>query len=192
MSLIRYHAALRVFNAYAADERKSVEIMDVTIAEIVRHWANRQSESALSLDWAEAHMLCWRCAHKRQLQRCHIVPRSLGGPDTPSNLVLLCGQCHAEAPNVADPEFMWVWLRAHAVPHYGTYWQLRGNREYELIFHRKPFDGYSKLDDIQERLNSAARKLLGRTRTHWGQGKLNPATIAWLIYSVEEELKGDA
>ena len=86
--------------------------MDITHQKIVDYWADNQSECGLSIDWAEAHKLCWRCAHKRQLQRCHIIPRSLGGPENPSNLVLLCAQCRSEAPNVDDSNFMWVWLRA--------------------------------------------------------------------------------
>jgi hypothetical protein len=162
--------------------------MDVSIDEVVDYWARHRSESGMSVDWAEAHFLCWRCAHKRQLQRCHIVPKSLGGPDAPENLVLLCRQCHAEAPNVADSEFMWTWLKAHAVPFYGTYWHVRGFREYEVVFGRKPFEGLSSLSDLDARLKTAARKLSGRTSTHWGQGKLNPATVAWLIRQVELDL----
>lgn len=80
--------------------------MDTKIEEIVDYWSGNQDESGLSVDWAEAESLCWRCAQKRNLQRCHIIPRSLGGTEEPSNLVLLCAQCHSEAPNVNDPEFM--------------------------------------------------------------------------------------
>ncbi|MEK2144959.1 HNH endonuclease [Vibrio parahaemolyticus] len=80
--------------------------MDTSIKDIVEYWELHQDESGLSVDWAEAETLCWRCAHKRKLQRCHIIPRALGGSEQPSNLVLLCGQCHSEAPNVNDPEFM--------------------------------------------------------------------------------------
>ena len=164
--------------------------METSIKEIVDYWVTQKSEVGMSVDWAEATFLCWRCAYKRNLQRCHIIPRSLGGTDEPSNLVLLCGQCHAEAPNVADPDFMWHWLKAHAVPFYGTYWQLRGLKEYELIFGRKPFEGIAEISDLESRLHDAARLLKGTTSTHWGQGKLNPSTVAWLIYKVEQSLRG--
>ncbi|MBC3926636.1 HNH endonuclease [Undibacterium sp. CY21W] len=162
--------------------------MDTTIREIVDYWTQRESECGLSVDWAEAHLLCWRCAGKRRLQRCHIIPRALGGSDAPSNLVLLCGQCHAEAPNVADSEFMWTWLRAHATPFYGTYWQVRGLREFELIYKRKPFERLIVSDDFDSRLKATAARFTGTTSTHWGQGKMNPATVAWLIRQVEKEL----
>lgn len=166
--------------------------MDVTHREIVDYWSQRQGECGLSVDWAEAEELCWRCAHGRMLQRCHIVPRSLKGPDEPSNLVLLCAQCHAEAPNVEDPNFMWEWLRAHAVPFYGTYWYERGFREYEFIFGKKPFAGYEESDSLMPKLEAAMKKYIRKTSTHWGQGKANPATVAWVIRQVESEVESAA
>jgi hypothetical protein len=152
--------------------------VETSVAEIVEYWSCHQSECGLSVDWAEAALLCWRCAHKRQLQRCHIVPRALGGSEEPCNLVLLCRQCHAEAPNVADPDFMWTWLRAHAEPFYGTYWQSRGFREYEFIFKRKPFEGVGDVDALLAQVQQVIGQYMRQTNTHWGQGKLNPATVA--------------
>jgi 5-methylcytosine-specific restriction endonuclease McrA len=37
---------------------------------------------------------CTECGETRDLQVHHIVPRQLGGPDEPSNLVTLCAACH--------------------------------------------------------------------------------------------------
>lgn len=158
--------------------------MEITHREIVDYWARHQHECGLSVDWAEAEKLCWRCAHKRNLQRCHIIPRALGGEEIPSNLVLLCAQCHAEAPNVADHNFMWVWLRAHAVPFYGTYWQERGIREYEFIYGEPPLSEIQNLDDFMQQLPDILEEILPKTSTHWGQGKINPATWAWAIRQV--------
>lgn len=166
--------------------------MNTSHAEIVDYWACNQSECGLAVDWAEADKLCWRCAQGRQLQRCHIVPRALGGSEEPRNLVLLCGQCHAEAPNVADPDFMWKWLRAHAVSYYGTYWYERGLREYEFIFKRRPLEGCEEDESLLPKLRAAVAQYITNTSTHWGQGKLNPATIAWLLWRVEIEAKPGA
>jgi hypothetical protein len=166
--------------------------METTHAEIVDFWARAKDECGLAVDWAEAHTLCWRCAHKRQLQRCHIVPRALGGSEDASNLVLLCKQCHAEAPNVADASFMWTWLRAHAVAIYGMYWYERGLREYEFIFKRKPLEGIVDDEALRGKLNAAIATYIQKTSTHWGQGKINPATIAWLIRKVEADATSDA
>lgn len=166
--------------------------METTPEEIVNHWEFHQSECGLSVDWAEAEKLCWRCAHKRSLQRCHIIPKALGGGEHPSNLVLLCAQCHAEAPNVADPEFMWIWLRAHAVTFYGTYWQERGYREYEFIFGEKPFKDLPQSDELMQKVKYMLKDVFPKTNTHWGQGKINPATWAWVLRQVDQEVRKNA
>ncbi|MCX7175002.1 MAG: HNH endonuclease [Proteobacteria bacterium] len=166
--------------------------MNTTHREIAEYWSQHQDECDLSVDWAEAEKLCWRCAQGRMLQRCHIIPRALGGSEESCNLVLLCGQCHAEAPNVADPEFMWIWLRAHAVSFYGTYWYNRGLREYEFIYGAKPLAEIGESEKLLPRLRGAVERYIKQTSTHWGQGKLNPATIAWLLRQVEQEARNDA
>jgi len=157
-------------------------------ADIVRYWSEREDECGLSVDWAEAHERCWRCGYKSKLERCHIVPDSLQGTDDPSNLVLLCTKCHREAPNVADPRFMWTWLRAHGTALYGTYWIDRGYHEFEFIFKRKPF---SSLTDA-EKDTAAVYELLGphmkKCSWHFGDPRFNPSTIAWVLLQVENEI----
>jgi hypothetical protein len=46
---------------------------------------------------------------KASLEKAHIVARSIGGPDIPSNYVLLCGKCHADAPMTNADSVMFVW-----------------------------------------------------------------------------------
>jgi hypothetical protein len=55
----------------------------------------------------------WGVWERAALDRCHLVPHALGGLDVPQNLVLLCGRCHAEAPDVGAPEYMLRWIDAH-------------------------------------------------------------------------------
>jgi len=81
---------------------------------------------------------------------------------------------------------MWEWLRAHAVSLYGTYWYERGIREYEFVFGRKPFAGMN-VEKTMPALKEALSKYMTRASTHWGQGKLNPATIAWVLRQVERD-----
>jgi hypothetical protein len=161
--------------------------MDVEHAAIADYWSRHEDQCGLSVDWADAEKLCWRCAGKRKLQRSHIVSRELGGSEHASNLVLLCAQCHAEAPNVADPSFMWTWLRAHASSFYGEYWYDRGFREYEFIYGVKPFAEVQDASALLPLLHTAIRKYVRQTTIHWGQGKPNPATVAWLIRQVETD-----
>lgn len=158
--------------------------------EIVKYWAARETECGLGVDWAEAHERCWRCGHKSRLDRCHIVPESLGGRNEPSNLVLLCGRCHREAPNVRDTRFMWIWLRASCARFYDQYWTTRGAQEFARIFGREPFAGpeFKKID--MEPALQALREEMGKTTFHFGEDSLNPATLAFLFALMEERFLG--
>lgn len=86
-----------------------------TPEEIRAYWMQRIAESDMGCDWSDALERCWRCSRPghagKALQRCHIVPRSIGGQDVPSNYVMLCRWCHDQAPNVPDASFMWQWIR---------------------------------------------------------------------------------
>ena len=55
----------------------------------------------------------WEFGHKNYLQRCHIVPRQLGGSNHVSNIVLLCRHCHLENPNVRNETAYFKWLQFH-------------------------------------------------------------------------------
>lgn len=107
------------------------------IKDIVEYWDGKIDECDLNVDWSEANERCWRFGYKRKLQRCHIIPDSLGGEDAPYNLVLLCDQCHKEAPNVQDSKFMWDWIKSYHAPFYDTFWNNRTLDEYENIYHKK-------------------------------------------------------
>lgn len=159
------------------------ERIRTTIPEIVDYWAKHTGECGLSVDFAEAHERCWRCGCQRSLERCHIVPASLGGEDTPSNFVILCKRCHLDNPNVADPEVMWDWLRAYGVPFYDTFWWVNGIEEYKKIY------GRSYAEELRTRGISpedpAFKAVLDEQRQkasyHFGDPHLNIATLAGII-----------
>ncbi len=153
--------------------------------EIVNYWFFEQfvEESGLSVDAAEAHERCWRCGCEHNLERCHIVPASLGGKDEPSNLVLLCHRCHLDNPNITDPEIMWDWIRAYGVPMYGTFWGILGMKEYAFIYHKSFYTeildlGITPDDEFMEYFNTNLKDLLKETTYHYGHAYLNTATLA--------------
>ena len=37
---------------------------------------------------------------------------------------------------MTDPEIMWDWVKAYGVPLYGTFWFIRGMKEYQFIYHK--------------------------------------------------------
>jgi len=92
---------------------------------ILEYWSNQGiSELELNFDWGDGFDHCWNCGNvnscsmaKRgyMLERCHIVPDALGGTNTPDNYVLLCKECHEEAPNITNKEAMWDWIKSNKV-----------------------------------------------------------------------------
>tara|TARA_R110000851_G_scaffold33896_4_gene90400 strand:+ start:6598 stop:7146 length:549 start_codon:yes stop_codon:yes gene_type:complete len=46
--------------------------------------------------------LCWCCGATGYQEIAHIIPHSLGGKCTPSNLFLLCNECHTCAPDFIE------------------------------------------------------------------------------------------
>lgn len=50
---------------------------------------------------------------RSKYNRCHIVPHQAGGSDEPSNLFLMCKECHEESPDTLNPQnfFKWVYKK---------------------------------------------------------------------------------
>lgn len=66
---------------------------------------------------------------KSHLNRCHIIPDSLGGEDRPENLFLLCELCHSEAPDVNDSRAFLKWI--YDQRSYGGYFQRIAKESFE-------------------------------------------------------------
>lgn len=147
--------------------------------DIVNYWIQYIDESdGMNFDWAEADKVCWRCGCYRKLQRCHIIPDSLGGKDEPSNFVLLCSECHQEAPNVESKTFMWDWIKSYYTPLYNTFWQLRAAKEYERIYHKIFFDELKERNIVTDHARYKFWNLkTGRTSYHFGHPYGNVSTI---------------
>ncbi|EDU36470.1 MULTISPECIES: HNH endonuclease [Clostridium] len=154
--------------------------------EIVNYWFSRVDECRLSVDASEAHERCWRCGCKKSLERCHIIPHSLGGEDKPSNLVLLCHRCHLENPNVTDPEIMWDWLSAYGTTFYDTFWAIQGIKEYNKSL-KEEFE-VRNIKDINK-FKEIVTEQIEKTTFHYGHPYLNSATLAGVIRSVLKKYK---
>lgn len=102
-------------------------------SEIFDYWKERLPALGFFIDWGEPSCFACRfhygtkydikrsdagwheifeCWNSIPLQRCHIVPRSLGGTDEVANLFLMCRECHDPAPNTNIPEIFFDWARA--------------------------------------------------------------------------------
>lgn len=105
--------------------------------EIIKATSVDSIDDIVILDWGEP--CCWGCGrpiisnyeksvdrlnidlkllwnHKEvttKLNRCHIVPKALGGSDLPDNLFLMCESCHTESPDTINKKafIRWVYLK---------------------------------------------------------------------------------
>jgi len=161
-----------------------------TSKEAVSYWSKHVDESKLSVDWNEAETHCWRCGCRKNLQRCHIIPDALGGEDKPDNIVLLCGRCHADGPNVSEPQIMWDWIRAYCSPFYETFWSSMGMKEYKFIYHKRIFDEINDIfesagiagdsEPVEELIRKHLYEVNEMASIHFGQPYFNSATLAGL------------
>jgi hypothetical protein len=101
-------------------------------SEIFDYWKARLHKHGILIDWGEPD--CWacgfhygskydirtsdagmekifRCWDKVPLQRCHIIPKSLGGTDGVANLFLMCRECHDAAPNTPFQDIFLEWAK---------------------------------------------------------------------------------
>lgn len=158
-------------------------------SEIFLYWKNRFQKLGIFVDWGEPS--CWACGfhysdkcdirkstkglsgllqcwEKIPLQRCHIVPRSLGGTNRASNLFLMCRECHDLAPNTKLRRVFFDWVRR----------QQSWEREWKKLeaalesFGVQAAD-YDSLSDVisSRKFRSWASKRVGR---HWPQSKYAP------------------
>ena len=107
--------------------------------DLVDYWSSRVYEGDLGTDWDEGHKRCWRCGDTYRLERCHIIPKSLDGSNTPDNLVLLCNKCHIEAPDINDSEVMFDWIKRTKGQYYEKWFEGRVRQEYKNIFGYKEY-----------------------------------------------------
>jgi len=163
-----------------------------TLSKIADYWIinSNISETDLNFDWSDAHTHCWNCGDdkyrssvkKASLERCHIIPHSLGGKDTPSNYVLMCSDCHSEAPNTSNHNDMWNWIKSNYMPLslYGTY----RIRKAAIMFKQK--EGYSFFEKAMHIENFEEVILLEMRKTSTHKVKMTVSTYYYMFKGIIE------
>jgi hypothetical protein len=102
------------------------------------------------------------------LQRCHIVPRSLGGSKKASNIFLMCRECHDRAPNTTSRTIFFDWARAQQFFDR----ELAKIKEALIAFGVAEAD-FDQLSDLaaSKKFRAWANKRVGR---HWPQSGYAP------------------
>ena len=160
---------------------------NVPLKKIVEYWKKIIPETYMTADWDEAINNCWRCGinhSSRKLEKCHIIPRALGGSNRVDNLVLLCHFCHLENPNVNDSKIMWDWIKAYNVSTYGDFntWLFAlAVREYEFIYKENPIEEMYKINGGEDFVIKNFTGYISNDKYIGHQRGINIATMAGLL-----------
>jgi len=108
---------------------------------IVDYWAPKVPEVHMGCDWDMALGHCWRCGRKTpRLEMCHIIAKQFLGDKKdvfePSNLVLLCRECHDEAPDHNSPDYMWLWIKNTSKGSYDMFNFRKALEQYKILFNK--------------------------------------------------------
>lgn len=75
---------------------------------------------------------------------------------------------------------------------YDTYWTIRGLEEFQAMFGRQPLDWASSIigtdSELAQEFTLEMQNELGRVVRHFGEGRLNPSTIACILAEIEKTL----
>jgi hypothetical protein len=96
-----------------------------------------------------------------------------GGSDRPSNLVLLCVECHPDAPDVGDPAYMLEWMESR--PSRFTRWLVAMNDAIERagLNERAKSLTWDQVEDATELTATLLSNWVGIHQSH-----VSPATVA--------------
>ena len=113
-----------------------------------------------------------------KLQKCHIIPRALGGTYEVENIFLMCKGCHNEAPNINDRKsfLSWVTLKREEVLEFNPYKEFHDEVNKYCRFYHIDSDEFCRY--VAARNNSQIDE---KINTH-GLHKVNSSTfiLAWL------------
>lgn len=127
---------------------------------------------------------------RARLERAHIVPRSLGGPDTADNLLLLCRPCHEDSPDWPDPRQMARWIATRAE---------RPSKQLEAFLawfaaaseapeFRDAIASVATEQNAQERVMDLLQVLIRQAGTHFAVG-ISPGTRVAVLRTAAERIR---
>jgi hypothetical protein len=144
--------------------RKTSKVTQEDIAEYWVKW-NNISELELNFDWSDCATHCWNCGGSYILEKAHIIPHALGGADRADNYVLLCSACHSQAPNTANKQDIWDWIKRNYKPL--SFYDSNIMHGFSLYMQREPSSKTDRLPRLtSEKLSEYLRENIN---THGGR-----------------------
>lgn len=116
-----------------------------------------------------------------RLERAHIVPYSLGGSNHVSNYLLLCRQCHRDAPDTTNPRFILQWTQKRDT--YGTIMLAKWTEAARSLGVQAEHASQVYLDHWD---SSCTQDVARRCVPHFGAGISTTSQLAALLMHAEE------
>ena len=134
----------------------------ITKQQIVDYWETRKYEGDMGTDWDTATEACWCCGKfTKNLEKCHIVAKMLGGEDKVSNYVLLCKSCHRDSPDFDNPDYMWDWIKNNSEFCYEYFYLKKVLGEYKKMFGELPMLSDEESKNVSEIIADIQKKKAG-------------------------------
>ncbi|UTD55478.1 HNH endonuclease [Halomonas sp. MS1] len=134
--------------------------------------------------------LCWCCGARGYQEVAHIVPHSLGGRSTPTNLFLLCNECHVQSPDFLDPKAFIQFVNGNSgkasealndVLRYGV-------EQIKTLASEDPAKAESIFQNFGPRLDAALKESGAMTSAHGANVSLS-TQMARIVYAINSALK---
>lgn len=181
---------------YEAKQKSRANKAQQWIKDCAEYWFSKVDESDTGVDHIDATTNCWRCGCLRKLQKCHIIPVSLKGEETPENIIPLCAECHDEMPNVRDEKEVWKWIKSDHVSMYETFWAYRAIKKIDLKDIELHIKNSDNPDAVQAFFFERVKFNYKNTSPHFNQSsggcRITNATREWIIRKAISETIEDS
>ena len=130
----------------------------------------------------------------KELDRCHIVPRSKGGTEEPENIFLMCNRCHDRAPDTTSKELFLRWVLAQEP--YVNQWfaetrdQIKkAHRDFGIDFDEGDEDKWAELEKLvrSKEFKAWMRKNVGIHAGPYG-ATIKPSTMVAALLEFRNQL----
>lgn len=158
---------------------------------IARHWEDHLNELGISPSDFETPncFACGKSSYSKKswsncrMQRCHIIPRALGGSSSAGNFLLLCNSCHEAAPDINDRELVLRWVRERKIH---IFYELRAIDD---AFEQFGYPDWQNHEGVREIINSKFPDLLSTDPTKEKQWSTHGSEVShstWVALVVQE------
>lgn len=131
--------------------------------------------------------ICYSNWEKAPLEKCHIIAKSLGGSDDPSNFFLMCKMCHVNSPDTTSNRLFFNWVKSQASRK--NYIQTILNTFKDLNFDINDLNNIKKINIFFDKHHEPFKKfMIANSTTHFSKYSIVTLVATILLY-IENHIK---